>query len=96
MLAELLLSCYRAARSTMNVTLKLPDELIKAAKHRAIDEDTSLSAWVADLVRRELGNTSKPELEETLCVLEDTDTEYGNRDLPLPNRKEPCRKIEFP
>lgn len=38
----------------MNVTLKLPDDLCKRARHRAVDESKSLSAWVADLVAREL------------------------------------------
>lgn len=83
-------------KGKMNVTLKLPDDLIKEAKHRAIDEDTSLSAWVANLVRRELASSSSSSCMETLCVLEDPDPRYGDRDLPLPERKEPTRKIEFP
>jgi hypothetical protein len=31
----------------MNVTLKLPDETVREARHLAIDEKTSLSALVA-------------------------------------------------
>jgi len=33
-----------------NVTLKLDDSLLKKARKAAIDEDLSLSAWVAKLI----------------------------------------------
>ncbi len=33
-----------------NVTLKLDDALLKQARKTAVDEDTSLSAWVANLI----------------------------------------------
>jgi len=42
----------------MNVTLKLPDELCREARHRAVDESKSLSAWVTDLVARAVGPTA--------------------------------------
>lgn len=33
-----------------NLTLKLDDSLLKQARKVAVDEDTSLSAWVARLI----------------------------------------------
>ena len=39
---------------TMNVTLKIDDRLVELARHRAVDARKSLSAWLADLVKREL------------------------------------------
>ena len=38
----------------MNVTLKLPDETCRKARHFAVDENTSLSRWVADVVDAEI------------------------------------------
>jgi hypothetical protein len=37
-----------------NITLKLDEELIKAGKHKAIEHNKSLSAWVADLITDEI------------------------------------------
>lgn len=45
----IVLPCY-----TMNVTLKLSDSLLKEARHRAVDDNKSLSAWMAALLEREL------------------------------------------
>jgi hypothetical protein len=44
----------------MNVTLKLPDDLVREARHLAIDEGTSLSAVVADLLSRKLNERRTP------------------------------------
>jgi hypothetical protein len=44
----------------MNVTLNLPDQLCQKARHRAVDERKSLSAWLAGLVERELGLSATP------------------------------------
>ncbi len=38
----------------MNVTVKIDDQLLIAARHRAVDAGQSLSAWLADLVEREV------------------------------------------
>ena len=35
-----------------NVTLRLEEDLLKMAKHIAVDRNTSLSAWVAQLLRQ--------------------------------------------
>ena len=37
-----------------NVTLKLDDSVLKQARKAAVDEDLSLSAWVAELIRDNL------------------------------------------
>lgn len=86
-------SCYRAARilKTMNVTLKLPDDLVRQARHHAIEEDKSLSAWMADLVRRELENpelkTDEPKsLYEAMQTTNMPDWFY-DKEFPLPDRK---------
>lgn len=72
----------------MNVTLKLPDHLGKAARHRAVDESKSLSAWVASLVAREL---AKPDPEKPKTWMDafsgDENDPYLDRDFPLEDRK---------
>lgn len=55
LLEPAVLSCNRAARdwSCMNVTLKLSDDVVREARHEAIDENTSLSALVEQLLRED-------------------------------------------
>jgi hypothetical protein len=78
----------------MNVTLKLPDELCKAARHRAVDESKSLSAWMVDLVRRELEPKPKGRKKTLAELLADPAT--SDRDFELPERKrETEREIDF-
>lgn len=42
------------------VTIYLPDDLIEEARMKAKAKDSSLSAWLADLVRRETAGTAWP------------------------------------
>jgi len=35
---------------TKNVTLRLDEAVLKKARHAAVEEDQSLSQWVADLI----------------------------------------------
>jgi hypothetical protein len=71
----------------MNVTLKLPDDLCREAKHRAIDESKSLSAWVAGLLERELAAGKQPSPKpRTLIEIFGSD-EFTDRDFPLENRR---------
>ena len=78
----------------MNVTLKLPDDLCREARHRAVDESKSLSAWIADLVAVTL-RPSAPASDTLLQSLGD-DT-LANGDFPLPDRRsQPQRPVEFP
>ena len=37
-----------------NITLRLDERTIKRIRHLAVDRNTSVSAWVADLVHRAL------------------------------------------
>jgi len=74
----------------MNVTVKLPDDLCRQARHRAVDESKSLSAWLADLVRRELnGNSSGEGKGRTLIEAFSGDHPdwFYERDFPLEDRK---------
>ena len=38
----------------MDVTVRLKDDLLKDARHKAVDEGLSLSAWLARLIEREV------------------------------------------
>lgn len=75
----------------MNVTLKLPDDLVRKARHHAVEEDKSLSAWMADLVRRELNN-AELKTDEPKSLYEAMQTSnmpdwFHEREFPLPDRK---------
>lgn len=39
----------------MNVTISLDDNLYFLARHKAVDEKRSLSAWIADIIKQQLG-----------------------------------------
>ena len=76
----------------MNVTLKLPDNLLRDAKHLALDEGTSLSALVADLLTQRLssasaGNREPKSLLEAMTVPGVPDWFY-ERAFPLDDRRE--------
>jgi hypothetical protein len=38
----------------VNVTISLPEELVRQARHRAVDKRMSLSRWVASVLEEEL------------------------------------------
>lgn len=40
-----------------NVTVKLEEALVRAARHEAVDAGQSLSTWLADLIRERLGRS---------------------------------------
>lgn len=74
----------------MNVTLKLPDELVREARHCAINHSQSLSAWMADLVRRELNahaGEAKPPMAWIDAFSGDSEDEFLSRDIPIADRK---------
>ncbi len=75
----------------MNVTLKLPDDLVREARHCAVNEGQSLSAWLASLVRRELaappaGPEEPKTLAEAMRVPGMPDWFY-EKEFPLEDRK---------
>lgn len=93
-----LLSCYRSA---MDITLKLPDDLCCEARQRATDESKSLSAWVADLVAREIQHLASKRVPATLLdALGDESLADGELDLPdrrsLPQRHHPAANWHRP
>jgi len=73
----------------MNVTVKLPDELCRQARHRAVDESKSLSAWLADVVQKEL-QSAKVKPTKTLAealTLDKAPDWFFAKDLPLEDRQ---------
>lgn len=78
----------------MNVTLKLPDEIVSEARHRAIARSQSLSQWVAELLQAEIArrHPDRQTLSERLG-----DPATADRDFDLPDRKsETERPLPFP
>jgi hypothetical protein len=72
----------------MNVTLNLPDHLCQKARHRAVDERKSLSAWLAGLVERELGaSAATPKSLVEIFGQEDIPKEDLGKNFPLEDRR---------
>jgi N-acetylglutamate synthase-like GNAT family acetyltransferase len=74
----------------MNITLKLPDETVREARHLAIDENTSLSALVAQLLEERLKQRARrpqQSLAEALRLPDAPDWFY-EKEFPLPDRSE--------
>ena len=44
---------------TTNVTLSLPEELLREARHRAVDEGVSLSQYVVRLLRADVAGDDR-------------------------------------
>lgn len=79
----------------MNVTLKLSDDLCRLARHRAVDQSKSLSAWVADLIVREVSASNVAAPTTLLQAL--GDESLADVDLHLPGRRTlPPRPVAFP
>jgi len=66
----------------MNVTVKIDDRLLIAARHRAVDSGKSLSAWLADLVEREVNPKPKTGSASLLELLGDPKA-TGDFDPPV-------------
>lgn len=85
---------------TKNVTLKLPDDICRQARHRAVDEHKSLSARLAALLERELNmrdaSSEKPKtLIEALTLPEMPDW-FHEKKLALEDRRTiPVREFSF-
>ncbi len=75
----------------MNVTFKLPDHLVREARHIALDENTSLSAMVENFFVQMVEEKSRLKERpkswmEALRVPGMPDSFY-EKDFPLPDRK---------
>lgn len=44
---------------TKNVTLRIDEDLLRQARKRAVDEDTSLSQWLTSLIRERIQQSSE-------------------------------------
>jgi predicted transcriptional regulator len=44
-----------------NITLKIDDQLLTRVRHLAVDENKSVSAWVAELIERALNEADEYE-----------------------------------
>lgn len=72
----------------MNVTISLPDDLCKRARHRAVDEEQSLSAWLASLVARELSSPAQAHPRTWIDAFSSEQPEwFYEKELPLEDRK---------
>ena len=70
-----------------NVTVKLEEELVRAARHEAVDAGQSLSTWLADLIRERLGRS-----EVTLKVSDVMESDRRASDLGLAGFDEARRR----
>jgi hypothetical protein len=62
----------------MNVTVKIDDHLCREARHQAVDRGLSLSAWIAEMMRRELSGPAPEEegLLDALAIKEGSEKEF--------------------
>jgi hypothetical protein len=75
----------------MNVTIKISDEICREARHRAVDEGHSLSAWIAEVIRKELSRSpSKKTLLEALG-----NDRLSEIDISFPRDKSSIREVDF-
>jgi hypothetical protein len=65
-----------------NITLKLDEHILKRVKHIAVDQNTSVSAWVSDLIVRQLRDQDLYE-ESRLAALAALSTGYRLGGKPL-------------
>lgn len=59
------------------MTISLPDDLVKAARHRAVDEGLSLSRYVAKVLEQELGDRERLRREAAERLLQMMDKGYN-------------------
>ncbi len=83
----------------MNVTLKLPDHLVREARHLALDENTSLSALVVELLTRKLEERTAHRSAPKSWIdafSGEPDDKFLERDFPMEDRKIiPIRETVF-
>ena len=79
----------------MNVTIKLDNDLCRRARHRAVDVDLSLSAWIGRIVSRELDESALTESPTLLEALGDETLCEGGLEFPE-RAAAPHRPVNFP
>jgi hypothetical protein len=77
----------------MNVTLNIKTPLLKSARHRAVDQGLSLSAWMAKLLERELGVESRAQPSNILALV--GDESLADVPLELEISRESVREMEW-
>ncbi len=91
--------CDRLLKSNMNVTLKLPDELVREARHLALDENTTLSTLVMELLSKKLEGKTNLKIPPSSWIdafSGASDDEFLDREFPLEDRKAlPNREFSF-
>jgi len=77
----------------VNVTIKIEDQLCKAARHRAVDRGLSLSGWIAELVREVVENEEELEGAGLLEALAMEDG--GEKDFEIERDQSHSREMTF-
>jgi hypothetical protein len=77
----------------MNVTLNIKTPLLKSARHRAVDQGLSLSAWMAKLLERELGVDALAPTSNILALV--GDETLADVPLELEISREGLREMEW-
>ena len=77
----------------MNVTLKLNDQLCREARHRAVDRGLSLSAWMAEVLERELARSESVAQRPLLDAL--SMTEFTEQEFDPERDASPVRGVTF-
>jgi hypothetical protein len=77
----------------MNVTLKIRDDVLREARHRAVDQNLSLSAWTTQLILKELGVSKVPAGGSLLERL--GDERLADQEIDLPSGRESLPDIEW-
>ncbi len=77
----------------MNVTVKLDDELVKMARHRAVDRGLSLSKWLGELIRSDLKGQARSNPSNLLQAI--GNDELADFELEIPTDKAAIRDVEW-
>jgi hypothetical protein len=77
----------------MNVTIKISDQILRDARHRAVDAGRSLSGWIADLVRKELSHPASKKPKNLLDAL--GNDKLSDIDLNFPRDQSSIRETDF-
>lgn len=77
----------------MNVTLKLDDDVVQQARHRAVDQHLSLSAWMAKLLEKELQGSPRPQSSSLIDQL--GDERLAKVTFELPSDEESLKEIDW-